>query len=249
MAFNPTQARNPAGSTHGGEWTGKGSTGGSMPKNVSGHKAGAKKPIATPSFSPINLPHPDDPGGINNPRVIGKPDRFVYWSEDHARLEANTGKMTDDERYSLRSFTGPSFAEFRRQDRAGGKTKDVKDFYNAYEKLPVYHGEIYRGLAGLGPEAVNKLLSHDVLTLDAMSSFSRDPRIGIDFAETFTGPSQGVVLKMRSKTGRSVEHRSASHEEFEVMGGKGTSYKLNRAYYELLDGKSKPHLVIEGDEI
>lgn len=121
--------------------------------------------------------------------------------------------------------------------------KHIDSAFKTVEKSP---GVVYRGLA-VDEKTFNNLMSSDHMMVDAISSTSRDPKS----AHGFTGGNtHRVVMKLRQKSGISVESASQYGNEKEIMLNKGTAFRVVKR--SQIPGKgfdAKPTMVIEYEEI
>lgn len=122
-------------------------------------------------------------------------------------------------------------------------TKHIDSAFKSVEKSP---GVVYRGLA-VDEKTFNRLMSSDNMMVDAISSTSRDPKVAYGFAG---GNTHTVVMKMRQKSGISVESASQYGNEKEIMLNKGTAFRVvKRSQVPSKGFDRKPTMVIEYEEI
>lgn len=103
--------------------------------------------------------------------------------------------------------------------------KDVENVNKYLRSAPVFEGSIHRGMRFGSTEARNAFLKsvteNGGLELEAMSSFSSSKGQARNFAD-----KNGVVMKVRNKSGVSVKAFSNYPTEDEVLCPKGAKYKV-----------------------
>lgn len=122
-------------------------------------------------------------------------------------------------------------------------TKDVVDsLKSASSKLPVYKGEVYRGITFdkrsqrvLFTAKIGRTKEYEE---KSFSSASSDRQVGEDFASG----KFGVVLKIKSKTARDISPYMVATDQKEVLIQPNTKYKLVKT--ERI-GKDTPLLHLE----
>lgn len=87
----------------------------------------------------------------------------------------------------------------------------------ARQALPASPGVAYRGLANMTRAQVGAFLAQDELTLGAISSVSRDPKVASRFATSDKDSGHGVLLVIRHHDGRAIEEGSVFSSEKELL--------------------------------
>lgn len=176
----------------------------------------------------------------------------AYAKKNKAQIEALPERM----RAAISDFTFGYDWVVRRLDRGASPVDILKDLYKAwkngtvrrldaspeahlekgagvlhhlrqaYQALPASPGIAYRGLANLTLPQVETLLNQSELTLGAISSVSRDPKVAARFATSDKKSGHGVLLVIRHQGGRAIEEGSVFSSEKELLLDGSARFRL-----------------------
>jgi hypothetical protein len=100
----------------------------------------------------------------------------------------------------------------------------VYTLYQAVNLLPVYEGEVYRG--------VNMLFDLDVLALGKVIKWNTFAICSRDYASTgeLINLKKGIIFVINSKTGKDISKYSKNPVDAEIIFSPGTSMKITNYY-------------------
>ncbi len=176
----------------------------------------------------------------------------AYAKKNKAQIEALDARQ----REAISDFTFGYDWVVRRLDRGASPVAILKDLYKAwkagtvrrldaspeahlekgtgilhhlrqaYQALPASPGVAYRGLANLTLPQVETLLNQAEMTLGAISSVSRDPKVAARFATSEKKSGHGVLLVIRHQGGRAIEEGSVFSSEKELLLDGSARFRL-----------------------
>ena len=168
---------------------------------------------------------------------------------------------------SLRAFTelGFTYDNIRDAEKEGSayfvkgyddkeRIDTVKEINSFLDKAPKHDGTVYRGIS-IKESALDgylKQIQGDGLVLKAMSSFSKDPKIGDGYAkadrEAENKKVSIVLVSTKNKSGVDIEEYSEAPREKEVLVPAGTFYRASKV--EIKKGmKGRSVYYVHVDEI
>lgn len=174
---------------------------------------------------------PAAPGVSSTPSSIATPAGAVSLSQGKGLTpeQQTWGSKLDFWEYSAINSWKGSARSIRKAiasgDPAHPSAASAKYFLSGISKAPSYEGKVYRGFSG--KYATEQIKAFDAAGVGGTWSdvspmcMSRTPKTGTEFA----GES-GVLLAIKSKTGKPIEHIGGFLSEKEVVGMPGVVYKI-----------------------
>lgn len=178
-----------------------------------------------------------------------------------ARSEQLSSKISGESHAALQMYSsGGGFEGIKAADAGRGGTaadKRMASLINsALSKAPKSSQTVYRGMA-VNKATLQSIMRHKEIRLDSLSSASRAPSIARRFVSDnakksgYKAREYGVIMKVKTRSGVSIDSISHHKHEREVVMAKGTRLKIDRMTRTTVttwEGKS-PTLVIHAHEI
>lgn len=199
-----------------------------QPKDVEpgGHVAGHKPTIS-------------DGGKIAAGELTKLPADYV------AKREEWTKGLKSSEKQAIKSWSESGYHSIRKDEAAGKETELTKNFHAALAKAPKFEGTTYRGINVAKGTPAHALFTTPGATVsfDSSASTSRS----LDKAHGFSNGS--IVMRIKGKSGVSMEHISSYSTEKEIIMPKGTKYKVVNVAKNVQVGYGKTHVFVDLEEI
>lgn len=181
-----------------------------------------------------------------------------------ARSDKLASSLTPEQKAAIQHFTsGQGFEAIRHADKGGEGASataqaQAKAINAALAKAPKVEQTVFRGIA-VNRETLHNIMRDKTITLDSMSSASRNAlearRFVSDNVKRNNIPKYnkpyGVILKIKQRSGASIDTMSHSKGEREVLLPKGMRLrvtKLSRTSVVAWEGRT-PTLVVHAEEI
>jgi hypothetical protein len=156
---------------------------------------------------------------------------FVLESQLHVGLELVMQRretLSTDDVKAIEDYTGNGYKAMNAQLRSGRQNQAVEKrivaVEKAMDKLKVYKGKVFRGVAGL-PQAIRKKLVPGAAYSDfAFCSTSKLEEKAFKSA----GKKAFFLFEIESKTGVEIQAHSKFQHEAEVLFRPGTPFKIKR---------------------
>ncbi|MBF6397797.1 hypothetical protein IU438_18565 [Nocardia cyriacigeorgica] len=148
-------------------------------------------------------------------------------------------ELTDDDEIAINSYSGMGFKDLNdvlrnpHVDPTPDQQKRIDALNNALDKLPNHEGPVVRH-TNLPPEVLDKYQKDAVITEDAFTSSSRNPK----GANELWPEASNVEMQIISKTGKDVAPYSKSPEEMEVLFKSGTRFNVMDRYVDPVSGRT-----------
>ena len=115
----------------------------------------------------------------------------------------------------------------RQAQRKGGNTEEGKALESALDADGKYEGTTYRGIGGLDEKSYTKLSNADTITMDAISSSSKDMEVAKGFMARHN-PTNGVIFEVQGKSGVDLAPvlPKSRRGEAEVILRKGSKFEV-----------------------
>jgi hypothetical protein len=146
----------------------------------------------------------------------------------HAGTKAAFASLSKEEKKAIKKYTTESGGRKLKAEIATGQLTDAsRALLSGLEKAPKFQGEVFHGISTRVPAgkelvaALEKAGAGGTFTISSPLSTSRSALQSQRFSGT-TGP----MMRIQSKTGRSVEVLSHLETEKEVVGLPGTVYRI-----------------------
>ena len=175
------------------------------------------------------LPLSDDWENFKRSDVISKISDLTGMTKSEATKSAK----------AVNAFTDESYERIRKAEYAGRETPQIIAINRYLDKMPKFSGEIFRGKQFKSDEDldafVEKLKNNHSYELPAMSSFTSDKEIAVNFAKGEGGTSARAIKSLPAavfkitgnKSGVTAKGLSTNVEEDEVLVKKGARYRLS----------------------
>ena len=175
------------------------------------------------------------PVEVDAPLVVTDYEKGREWVEDPEHFYL---AFEGTERFALEAYTAEDYKVINAALR-DGKVADLSALHqnvlsntsSALTRLPAYDGNVYRGMQ-FKPAELDKFIANakraqeggEPIHMPSFTSTATDRKI----AEGFTpgGDKGGVIMEMKSKSGRVVDGISEYPEEDEVLFNRGAKFKV-----------------------
>ena len=218
--------------------------------------------IPTP-VGKLSAPIPTPAGEVSNPKAIkggegsgnfgheGRPGE-VGGSGEGGGGGGLTGRewansLNDTQKSSISNWeNGFNVDDVRQAQRNGKNTKEGQALENALDADGKYEGTTYRGIGGLDEKSYAKLSNSDTITMDAISSSSKDVEVAKGFMSRHN-PESGIMFEIQGKSGVDLAPViSKTHKgEKEVILRKGSKFEVTGKSYISMRHRGKDIKVLK----
>jgi hypothetical protein len=149
---------------------------------------------------------------------------------------------------ALTAWADGQYRQMRKRIASGNPSASDKKLLATLENAPKFEGTVYRGFKsqGAGKEILAQVRATGVGGVwsdKSPHSTSRSPSVATGFS------GNGMLMAIRSKTGRRIETVSSHKSEKEIVGMPGAKYKITKLVENVRVNGSKQALYVELEEI